>query len=481
MAVTVTLFSFSKNPDSTARPTGGRDFDCTIISPSSVISPEIRLSLGGDNPSGYNYAKIPDFNRYYWITDWTYDAGIWIASLMVDVLATYRDQIGASSQYVLRAAAEGDGYIMDTLYPTTDQYTIQTTPISGQPFYKDLVNGEYILGVIGAGPSGLQMGAVTYYAMSPPAFAEFASQLFNDDAWIELTKTDEVAVPDGNGGVIKTDVNINLSTLKTSFNPAQYIVSCMWLPFVPTEGSAGSEIKLGWWSIPAGVVSVSGWWEKSFTVTVPAHPQLARGYYLHMPPYSRYTLYFPPFGTIPLDGSYFVTDASLTLNVRVDLISGQGTLTITTAAGAVIGRYAAQIGVPISVGQLLSNEWSAGMSALSGVTGGVASALTGDVMGAIKGVGSAIADAFTWQLPQVSAKGGNGSRAEYGYTPVLVSQFARVVDNSPEILGKPLCKVKTLSSIPGYIMVTKPEIELKATSAEIEKVKEAMRGGFFYV
>ena len=164
MAVTVTLFSFSKNPDSTARPTGGRDFDCTIISPSSVISPEIRLSLGGSNPSGYNYAKIPDFNRYYWITDWTYDAGIWIATLMVDVLATYRDQIGASSQYVLRAAAEGDGYIMDTLYPTTDQYTIQTTPISGQPFYKDLVNGEYILGVIGAGSSGLQMGAVTYYA-----------------------------------------------------------------------------------------------------------------------------------------------------------------------------------------------------------------------------------------------------------------------------------------------------------------------------
>lgn len=481
MAVTVTLFSFSKNPDSTARPSGGRDFDCTIISPSSVISPEIRLSLGSSNPSGYNYAEIPEYNRFYWITDWTYDAGIWIATLMVDVLATYRDQIGASSQYVLRAAAEGDGYIMDTLYPTTDQYTIQTTPISGQPFYKDLVNGEYILGVVGAGPSGLQMGAVTYYALSPPAFAEFASQLFNDDEWIKLTKTDQVAVPDGNGGVIKTDVDINLTTLKTAFNPAQYIVSCMWIPFVPDEGSAGSEIKLGWWSIPAGVVSVSGWWERDFTVTVPAHPQVTRGYYLHMPPYSRYTLFFPPFGVIPLDGSYFVTDASITLNVRVDLISGQGSLNIVTATGAVIGRYTAQIGVPISVGQLLSRETAAGITAAGGIAGGVASAAMGDFAGAIKSAGSAIAEAFTWQLPQMTIKGGSGSRSEYGYTPVLVSQFARVVDDSPELLGKPLCKVKTLSSIPGYIMVTKPEIELEATSAEIEKVKEAMRGGFFYV
>lgn len=481
MAVSVTLYSFSKNPDSTARPSGGRDFDCTIISPSSVVSPEIRLNLRDTNPSSYNYAEIPDFNRFYWITDWTYDAGIWTASLMVDVLATYRDQIGDSEQYVVRSAAEGDGFIMDTLYPTTDQYTISTTPISGQPFFKDLVNGEYILGVVGAGQSGLQMGAVTYYAMSPPAFAAFADNLFNDDEWIKLTKTDEVAVPDGNGGVIKTDVEVNLSTLKTEFNPAQYIVSCMWLPFVPTEGSAGSEIKLGWWSIPAGVVSVSGWYEKTFTVTVPAHPQLARGYYLHMPPYSRYTLVFPPFGTIPLDGSYFVQAATLNLNIRVDLISGQGSLTITTPAGAVIGRYSAQIGVPISVGQLLSRETAAGLSAAAGIAGGVASAAMGDFAGAIKSAGSAIAEAFTWQLPQMTIKGGSGSRSEYGYTPVLISQFARVVDDSPKLLGKPLCKVKTLSSIPGYIMVTKPEIDLKATSAEIEKVKEAMRGGFFFV
>lgn len=480
MAVTVTLFSFSKNPDSTARPTGGRDFACTIISPSSVISPEIRLSLGGSNPSGYNYAQIPDFNRYYWITDWTYDAGIWIATLTVDVLATYRDQIGASSQYVLRAASERNGYILDTFYPTTAKWTTIVTQADSAPFFKDLPNGEYILGVIGKG--GSQMGAVSYYGMSPPAFLAFSEYLFSDDIFDKVGKEQTIWGFDAQGNLVTETVNRDITVVKTQFNPAEYIVSCMWLPFVPTESPAVSSIRLGWWDVPAGAVGVGGTWEKVLSIPVPAHPQQpTRGYYLHANPYSRFTLICPPFGQIPLDGSYFVEAATLNLRFTVDTLSGMGSLSVETPTGAVIHRQTAQIGVPISVGQMLNTGLNAGINFAGSLAGTIAAGFTGDFAGAADTAITGITTAVNTPLAQTSIIGSNGSRAEYGFIPKLVSQFAFVADEDVQRYGCPVCGIRQINTLKGFVMCGMPEIELEATSAEIEKVKEAMRGGFFYV
>lgn len=490
MAIEVSFYEFEKSANSTKQPDGsGTSYDCTLIAPCSIITPQIQLMISQQNPSRYNYAYIPDFSRYYFVRNWSWDRGIWTAELEVDALASWKDEIGASEQYVLRAAAESNGFITDTVYPGTATFTKQVTRLSGMPFWKDLVNGEYVLGVVGAGPSGMAMGASTYYAMSPPAFAMFAEQLFGEDSWMELegdpitfrwpqvrgdsasftTTLEEVKIP------------VNFPVLKTMFNPAQYITSCMWFPFVPAEGSAASEIALGWWKIPAGVVSVSPTYEQSYTLTIPAHPQLARGYYLHMPPYSRYTLFFPPFGTIPLDGSYFVQDATLTCTIRVDMISGGGILELSVPSAGVIYRASAQIGVPVSTGQIasagLAGALVGGVSTIAGVVG---SAATGNVGQAIMNGVSGVGNTSESLLPQVTVKGGNGSKAEYGTTPFLLSEFMHVVDNDPEHLGAPLCSRRTLSSLPGYQMIARPELEIACTQAENDTICNYLRGGYYY-
>lgn len=490
MAVEVTLYTLEKHPNSTLQPDGGgQSYDCVLIAPCSVITPQIQLSIGQSNPVSYNYAYIPDFERYYFIRNWSWDRGIWTADLEVDVLASWKEYIGNSSQYVLRAAAESNGYITDTVYPGTAIFTKQVTQLSGMPFWRDLVNGEYVLGVVGSGPSGMAMGASTYYAMSPPAFAAFAQQLFSEDSWLELEGSPiKVPVVEVSGSadsfrstVTQQEIPNNMPFLKTMFNPAQYLTSCMWFPFVPAEGSAASEIALGWWKIPAGVVSVSPTYEQSYTLTIPAHPQLARGYYLHMPPYSRYTLFFPPFGTIPLDGSYFVQDVTLTCTIRVDMISGGGILELSVPSAGVIYRTSAQIGVPVSVGQIasagLAGALVGGVSTVAGVAG---SALTGNVgqaiMNGISGVGST-AESL---LPQVTVKGANGSKAEYGTLPFLLSEFMQVVDQDLEHLGAPLCSIRQLSSLPGYQMIARPEIDCPCTAAENEQITGYLRGGYYY-
>ena len=487
--IDVTFYTFEKHSNSTKQPSGGTTYNCTLIQPCGVMSPQIQLEIGQTNPVEYNYAYIPDFKRYYFIRDWSWDRGIWTATMAVDVLASFKEDIGNSFQYVLRAAAESNGFITDTVYPGTATFTKQVTQLSGMPFWKDLVNGEYVLGVMGAGPSGMAMGAVTYYAMSPPAFAMFAEQLFGKDNWMEL-EGDPITFrwPQVRGDaqsftttLEEVNIPVNFPVLKLMFNPAQYITSCMWFPFVPAEGSAASEIALGWWKVPAGVVSVSPTYEKTYTVSIPAHPQLARGYYLHMPPYSRYTLFFPPFGTIPLDGSYFVQDTVLTCTIRVDMVSGAGILELSVPSAGIIYRASAQIGVPVSTGQIasagLAGALVGGVSTVAGVVG---SAVTGNVGQAIMNGVSGVGDTATSLMPQVTVKGANGSKAEYGTTPFLLSEFMQVVDNDLEHLGAPLCAVRQLSSLPGYQMIARPEVDSTCTAAENDQITEFLRGGYYY-
>lgn len=489
MMIDVTFYTFEKHSNSTKQPSGGTTYNCTLIQPCGVMSPQIQLEIGQTNPVEYNYAYIPDFKRYYFIRDWSWDRGIWTATMAVDVLASFKEDIGNSFQYVLRAAAESNGFITDTVYPGTATFTKQVTQLSGMPFWKDLVNGEYVLGVVGAGPSGMAMGAVTYYAMSPPAFAMFAEQLFGKDNWMEL-EGDPITFrwPQVRGDadsftttLEEVNIPVNFPVLKLMFNPAQYITSCMWFPFVPAEGSAASEIALGWWKVPAGVVSVSPTYEQTYTVSIPAHPQLARGYYLHMPPYSRYTIFFPPFGTIPLDGSYFVQDTVLTCTIRVDMISGAGILELSVPSAGIIYRASAQIGVPVSTGQIasagLAGALVGGVSTVAGVIG---SAATGNVGQAIMNGISGVGDTASGLMPQVTVRGANGSKAEYGTTPFLLSEFMQVVDNDLEHLGAPLCAVRQLSSLPGYQMIARPEVDSACTAAENDQITEFLRGGYYY-
>ena len=62
---------------------------------SSIINPIILISSNKEDiPYMYNYAYIPAFGRYYFITDIeSVRTGIWRVSMHVDVLMSYKEQI----------------------------------------------------------------------------------------------------------------------------------------------------------------------------------------------------------------------------------------------------------------------------------------------------------------------------------------------------------------------------------------------------
>jgi len=62
----------------------------------------------------------------------------------------------------------------------------------------------------------------------------------------------------------------------------------------------------------------------------------------------------------------------------------------------------------------------------------------------------------------------------------LQCEFKLLVDESNQDRGRPLCKVRTISSLSGYIMVSDADIEISAMEAEQQEIRGYMEGGFFY-
>lgn len=58
----------------------------------SIINPVIIMEI--ENPAGFNYAYIPEFDRYYFIDDITsVRTGLWLISMKVDVLESFKNNI----------------------------------------------------------------------------------------------------------------------------------------------------------------------------------------------------------------------------------------------------------------------------------------------------------------------------------------------------------------------------------------------------
>lgn len=73
-----------------------------------ISAPVLRLQLSVDL-SGYNYAHIPDLNRYYFISDIeSLTLDVWQLRLSVDVLESYKVDILASNARYMRGIRTGD-------------------------------------------------------------------------------------------------------------------------------------------------------------------------------------------------------------------------------------------------------------------------------------------------------------------------------------------------------------------------------------
>lgn len=459
----VYLFTFIKKENSTKRPdVAGVLLQCQIKTQSSISRPTLELNLGLENaPEDYNYAYIPDFGRYYFVEEWTYTPPKWTLSLKCDVLASFKPAIGAASLYVLRASAANDGAVIDTLYPTKAGCTFDSYSITNP--WTDSQNGLYVLGVVS---KQSVFGSINYFAVTRSQLQNIMQSLIDD------------TITTGNG--FNTD-DASLALQLAIIDPMQYIKSCVYIPLADVGGTLSPGLTVFNYPILGACKIIT---EPLITITntfnVIKHPQNnSRGVFTNLAPYTQIRLNYPPFGVIELDATAIATALTISTEVKIDITSGLGILRVF-AAGSLIAKVEAQVGIPIQIAQVARDN---PLSVLSGMAGGVlqGSKNTGSFLGdLIGGVAANVGDAMQMTGAKLSTIGGGGTYAHLNETPTLYFQFFEIVDDDNAHNGRPLCKVRTPADLGGYMLIQDGDVPISGTAQEARELRAYLEGGFYY-
>ena len=473
MAFTAEFFLFSKKRNSTKQPTLGSGTTFTGIElkdDCSILNPIIKIRVAGmpvvtvAPVNTFTYCYIAKFNRYYFIEDWIYSAGMWEGHLSIDVLASHKTEIGSTSAYVERSASSYNGTIIDKLYPANTDYDIQTAALDVPWYQIAMSGGTFVVGIINAAAN--TMGAITYYAMTTAQLGYVLAYMFGNDIWTASGITE-----------------ISEGLFKSMFNPFQYIISCMWFPFQPTIfGSNQEQVYLGYYSTGTYAYKMTTVAIKRFiTGTVPAHPQASsRGSFLNYGPYTDVTLYIPVFGSVPIDTAFLNKGLYLYCPVWIDPVTGECTIRVSCCPSStnvsednVCAERSGKIGVPIQLAQVMADYSHTIQTMQSGLSGGIAGIIAG-------AIGTTVQSALDAKYPSVSTSGTNGSFITQVMNGLIVAKHSKIVDADNTDLGRPLMTTKTLNTLSGYIKCGEAHFASPCLASERAKVEEFMLSGFYY-
>ncbi len=501
----ITFYNFSKRNNSTKQPTGGTVVSCELKSQTTIIAPSIIIK---NVPSGlttaWNYCYIPDFSRYYFITNWTWLNGVWEIACSVDVLASFKTAIGGMTEYILRSASESDGEVVDLQYPTTAEVRVNNTLLSS-PFSRTFTSGYYVVGIISNDSSSAQ-GAVTYYQMSASQLADLKHYMMSD-TFITDNDLDLQTVTD----VLPTEI------LKTLYDPFKYIASCIWMPFPSGDYDSGlktsANVKFGWYT-PSTTISGyrlnSGGYVKTYSQRTPiyGHTQRPnRGVFLDHPPFSDRMLFYPPYGSIPINDDSIIGGDAIRMEILVDMALGDSILTVfhdrpngedTYTNMGVLARVSAPLGVPIQLaqttidigGSITAAETFAAQGTVQAFIGsakkadgslfGFLGTVKDTLQGGMNASLSAIGDVISNPVGQLMSSGSNGSMAQYCANPYFVQKFRIVANDDNAQKGRPLCAARQINTLSGFIMVDSPDVSLNCFEPERQQIMMYMSNGFFY-
>ena len=518
--------TFLKRQNSTAVPTFSADAnECRLKAPCSVLHPVLELYAVDitvyESVIRTNYAYIPEFHRYYHISNWSFDDNLLICTLEVDVLATYKTAIKGSTQYVLRSSMQYDVNVPDAKYPiktTAPTRSLGSIQNPLQPAASDY--GCFVVGILNNRQS--LTGCITYYVMSYLVFMTFCGSLFTLQT---------------NWG--SSDTSVSDGVKKALTDPFQYITSVLWLPYSTYDFNSRGYTQTIQSAIPVGYdnVGITGTayefdpailnveFTNKVTFTIPKHPQrLARGEYLNVSPYSHYYLSFYPFcGEIELDSMALQGKTELSLIYTVDLRTGKGILSICTdyagndyttwLANAPFRVIEAQIGVsiplasihtvlPTSLGQMaraaatgvtgfggfkemtlkLSSTFAKWIGGTIGLDEGAMAAVY-DEIGAEPYDKGDVTDIATNAAAASSTAELIGSQGTISFNSRMPLQFwgmfYTVADEGNLVYGKPLCQYLPLTNFTGFVQCGNPHINapVGAYKSEVAAIEQYLSTG----
>ena len=530
--LTAEFFKFSKRKNSTKQPTGsGTQYSIDLKSGTSYISPTFLLAISGT--PDYNYLKFE--NRFYFVTDIvSVRNDLWEIYCKMDVLATAKTEITASTQFVSYSSSAGSTWLADTRIPL-----LKSTDVNSDSSLTGILStiGCYILTVVG------KAACISYAISSAGTLSNILNEIQNwrdDGINNEFAKLQNPSsqynypsiqvLPSGatqaqcfnalftqladvfeSLGDAFTDIQDKIGTTIASVGDAaigtgfignayqqapQCIRSCIWVPFdialAPGASGVSSNIYLGVYDTqevgtPITGEAVTG----SNTVNIPWHytdwrRSVCEDVYL----------YLPLVGLVQLSGDSITHASTITIHWSVTYTDGVINYKLE-CGGEIIGSYAGQCSANFPLG--LAQQASAGevyQSIIAGVekmasTGISAASSLNPMAWGIGGVAlgmeahSAVYDVINAKnTTHVSCVGGAGGGAGIGLgRDCICYTVAHETIVSPatmkDTMGLPTMKPMALSTLTGYCECANAHVELDLPAPVMDAVDSYLNSGFY--
>lgn len=449
MALTLTLYNFSKRQNSTLVPTAqGTSVSVNLKQETSLNNPIFLLS--GSKPDA-NYAQFE--GAYYFIDDITsVRANLWEIACTIDVLATFKAQIQATSAFVEYCAQGSTRLTDDRIIPEG----ITPTAATAAAQLPIVPAGTFLLSAVGEGTSGVRQWCMARGGLS---LILESIQEWYDSAIPSAATLEEAFVP-------------YAKNFLSSGDAMSCIRECRWVPFnisALDTGGGTAELTLGQFHTGKNFHWLGNMiYSADYNITIP----FTRDGWLRLPPYTDVSVFLPFVGVVNISHPIFSSNNLLNVEFSLNLTSGD-IVYVLGCGGVKLGSYGASTAVSIPFG---SSNISP-MAVLNSIAGAAISASYGNIFGAAGSILSA------FQATQTSVggiQGGAGAGVE-DYVIVAVQERAvnAPIGNMAAVQGLPLFATRTLSALSGYVKTRGASVSGNMRGVLRDRINAMLDDGIF--
>lgn len=534
MSITVSFASTSKRENSTKQLTMTATHDCTFKNGCSMLNPILLLEIESTSFPAYTACKIED--RYYKITDIrSVRNNLFEVYCEIDVLATYKADILASTQYVSYSSHKSSVWLPDTRIPVQKNATVAHRTTTMNFLFNDV--GFFVLAAVGE--NGCQtygldktmvnnlIQNVNYWKQQDelsaqnPLFPYHGAGVNGVDFPMADDQIDTLGVclsrslsalatalgaslENMTQAINNTYVSLGMSMVQNGLLGNAYtdapncVRSCIWVPFFASffvTGASGETIHLGAYDtgVPAMKCQVE-------PVSRPVSVQIPWQFSdWRRAQCEEVYLYLPMVGMVSIPSDEIVNETQI--NVTWSATATDGCIAYEVKAGdQVIGTYGASCAVNYPVG--FSQQASAGEIAQSIIAGtektlsaGVEAASKAGAVNIPGAIGSSVQAGFnastgiyntinTALTRHNSCIGGIGGGAGVGLeldlTCFTVAHPTVIPpDDMQATMGVPTMKPMSLATLTGYCQCANAHVDAAATETELALLDRYLNSGFF--
>lgn len=485
MAHTIYAGKVNKRRNSTLQPTLSTSFDVLLKTPTSLHTPTFTI-----NTSAFDFNYLKWDNRFYFVTDVVArNNNLWDVSAVIDVLATYKADILASTQYVAYSSVSGGAWLADTRLPVLRSVTAAKSTAGISSLFNE--SGFYVLTCVGKDGCNTFAADISNLHDLLDRINDWSDDIVND---IFGESYDFSSVENGLESL--GQMMARTGVVGNAYEAAPSCIrSCIWVPFSITGQSfldATKDVYLGQFPTGLRLFTIKGTPARgSVTVNIPWHFSDWRRSYCE-----DVYLYLPLVGMVSLSSDNLVQNSSIT--VKYSATATDGCVCYQIISGnQIIGSYGGQCSAnyPIGISQQASagaiaqtafegvhKTVNAGFSAASSINpvaivgGAVDTAMTGVEVGY-----NTVNVAMSRNNSCVGGVGGGaGAGLDLNVTCYTVAHDTVITPAEMQnTLGVPTMKPIALSTCTGYCQCVNAHISAAAEAQELDAIDSYLNSGFY--